>query len=130
MTLEAFLKQNAVSVDNRKCVVSERFAVDGIAVNWEYRAITSAEDEEIRKVCLKKGGDFDVDKCLGLLMAECTVFPDLKDMSLQDSYGVMGEDTLLKTMLTPGEYASYLEKIQEINGFEADMKDLVATAKN
>ena len=95
MTLEAFWKQNAVPVLNKQCVVSQRFAVDGEAVCWEYRAITSLEDEEIRKVCLKKDGDFDVDKYLGLLMAECTVFPDLKDTSLQDSYGVMGEDALL-----------------------------------
>lgn len=29
-------------------------------------------------------------------------FPDLNDKDLQDSYGVMGADSLLKAMLTPG----------------------------
>ena len=42
----------------------------------------------------------------------------------------MGADILLKTMLTPGEYADYLTKIQEINGFEVSFEEAVDEAKN
>jgi len=42
---------------------------------------------------------------------------NLDDIELQNSYGVMGADALLKTMLTPGEYPEYMEKVQEVNGF-------------
>ena len=58
------------------------------------------------------------------------MFPNLKDKELQDSYGVMGDDKLLKTMLTAGEYANYLEKVQEVNGFDVPMDELVEEAKN
>ena len=60
----------------------------------------------------------------------CTVFPNLNDKELQDSYKVMGADALLKTMLTPGEYAEYLTKIQEVCGFDTTMQDEVDEAKN
>jgi hypothetical protein len=42
----------------------------------------------------------------------------------------MGSDTLLKTMLTPGEYADYLTKVQEVNGFEVSFEETVEEAKN
>lgn len=42
----------------------------------------------------------------------------------------MGAEALLKAMLTPGEYAEYLSKIQEINGFDTAFEDLVEDAKN
>ena len=42
----------------------------------------------------------------------------------------MGADKLLKTMLKPGEYQDLLKKIQEINGFDESMEDLVEEAKN
>lgn len=42
----------------------------------------------------------------------------------------MGEDALLKAMLTPGEYSDYLAKVQEVNGFDIAMDELVEDAKN
>ena len=87
----------------------------------------SQRDEELRKSCTKrlevpgrKGQftkDTDFDKYVGLLTVECVVFPNLNDAELQNSYGVMGADALLKKMLKPGEYADLLAKVQEINGF-------------
>ena len=57
-------------------------------------------------------------------------FPSDTGKELQDSYKVMGADALLKTMLTPGEYAEYLTKIQEVCGFDTTMQDEVDEAKN
>lgn len=42
----------------------------------------------------------------------------------------MGAEALLKTMLTPGEYADYAAKVQEVCGFETSMEELVSDAKN
>ncbi len=67
---------------------------------------------------------------LGKLAVACTVFPDLNSKELQDSYKVMGAETLLKTMLTPGEYADYISKVQEVCGFDASLQEDVDTAKN
>lgn len=140
MGLSAFLSQNAVKVENVKHVVSDRFLDEnGIPVEWETKCITSTEDEAIRKSCSKlaqipgKKNQFqretDYNMYLGKLAVACTVYPNLNDKEVQDSYGVMGADALLKAMLTPGEYANYLDKLQQINGFET-LQEKVDEAKN
>lgn len=136
--LSAFLnpiKEKTVSI-----VVSERFQVNGQPEKWEVKTITAKEDDAIRKSCKKKvqvtgkynqfTTEFDSEKYVGQLAAYCTVYPNLKNTQLQDAYGVMGEDNLLKEMLLAGEYANYIAKVQEINGFTKTMDELVDEAKN
>lgn len=139
-SLSAFLSQNALRDDNIKYVASKRFVEKDIPIEWELQSITSEEDELIRKSCTKRvqapgrKGQFTIDtdfeKYLGLLTAKCVVFPNLNDASLQNSYGVMGADSLLKAMLKPGEYQDLLKKVQEVNGFDVGLDELVEEAKN
>ena len=140
-SLNAFLKENAVQEENIKYPASNRFLNEqGSPIEWELCAITSEEDEMIRKDCTrkvpvpgKKGvfqPEVDFPKYLGKLAARCVVFPNLNDAALQDNYKVMGNDVLLKVMLKPGEYADLLTKVQEINAFDITMEDLVEEGKN
>lgn len=140
-SLSAFLAENAISAEPIKVVASKRFLdADKHPVEWEIKTITGTEDEVIRKSCTKRvpvpgkknlfQKETDYDMYLGKLAVACTVFPNLNDKELQDSYKVMGADALLKTMLTPGEYAEYLSKIQEVCGFDVSMQDEVDGAKN
>ncbi len=139
--LSAFLNQNAVQEENIKYVASKRFVGDeGKPMTWEICTITSDEDEAIRKTCTKKVQipgkrnqfipETDYNQYIGKLAARCTVFPNLNDAELQNSYGAMGADALLKKMLKPGEYADYITKVQEVNGFAVSMEELVEEAKN
>lgn len=139
--LSCFLAQNALKAENETFIASKRFLdKDKNSMMWEIQAITSKEDEALRKDCTKrvpvagKRGQYtqetDYNLYLGRLAAKCTVFPNLNDKELQDSYGVMGADALLKAMLTAGEYANYLEKVQAVNGFDVALDDLVSEAKN
>ena len=137
--LSAFLRCNAVQVENQFFSASGRFAgEDGVPLLWEMRCATSTEDEEIRRSAVRRAdrgrgqsaSETDVSLYLGRLAARCTVFPDLNDKSLQDSYGVMGADHLLRAMLTPGEYAEYLRQVQKICGFDVPFDELVDEAKN
>lgn len=138
--LSVFLRENAADTPNVRFAASERFVEDGEPVFWEIRCISGAEDEELRKSCIKRvpspraRGQFisetDINLYLGKLAALCTVYPNLREKSLQDSYGVMGADSLLKVMLTPGEYAGYLARVQEICGFDQSFQELVDDAKN
>jgi len=138
--LSAFLMDQAGRVENVRLVASERFCMEGEPVFWEIRCVSSIEDEELRRGATRrvpsprgKGlytNETDVSLYLGKLAAAATVFPDLKSSVLQDSYGVMGEDALLKAMLTPGEYADYLAKVQEVCGFDRSFSEMVDDAKN
>ena len=139
-TLSAFFAQNALKIENVKYVASKRFLDEKKKpIEWEIKSISSQEDEQLRKECTKrvqngKRGQFtletDYNLYLGKLASKCTVYPNLNDVELQNSYGVMGADNLLKTMLTAGEYAEYLSKIQEINGFDISIDEMVDEAKN
>ena len=132
MSLSAFLAENALPVEHIKFPVSPRF--------WEIKTITGTEDEALRKACTKRvpvpgkknqyQKETDYDLYIGKLAVACTVFPNLNDKELQDSYKVMGGEALLKAMLTPGEYAAYVEKVQEVCGFSTPIQDEVDEAKN
>ncbi|MFR5252332.1 MAG: phage tail assembly chaperone [Butyricicoccus sp.] len=137
--LTAFLAQNAKQVENVKLVVSDRFTdEDGKPLEWEVRCISSREDETLRRDCQyrvqvpgKRGSfrqEFDNVLYLAKLAAACTVYPNLNDAELQDSYGVKCAEELISAMLTPGEYTNYTEKLFDICGF-GDKLDLVEQAK-
>nr|WP_289706723.1 phage portal protein [Enterocloster clostridioformis] len=121
--LSCFLSQNVAKVENKKYVASKRFlGPDGKPMEREIKCVTSEEDDEFRKSSTKRVPipgkknayvpETDYNQYLGKLAVACTVFPNLNDKELQDSYHVMDAEALLKIMLLPGEYAEYVEKIQ------------------
>lgn len=138
--LSAFFAQNAKKVENRKIVASTRFTgEDGKPMEWEITCITAAENQKLRKdsirnipVAGKRGQytqDFDTAAFQAKLAVKCTVFPDLNDADLQESYGVMGAEALISAMLSPGEFDNYILAITELNGFNTE-GELVDEAKN
>ena len=135
-----FMAGNANKDETVKYVASKRFAVKGKPVEWEIKAIDSDLDELLRKECTKKvpipgkrgqyNNEIDTDKYIGKMCVACTVYPNLNDAELQDSYGVKSADALLKKMLKPGEYTEFKTKVMEINGYDMSMEELVDEAKN
>ena len=135
-----FMVGNALKGDTVKFVASKRFVIKGKPVQWEIKAIDSDTDEAIRKECTKRvpiagkrgqyNNETDTDKYIGKMCVACTVYPNLNDAELQDSYGVKGADALLKKMLLPGEYTEYKAKVMEVNGYDMSMEELVDEAKN
>lgn len=140
MSLSAFLAQNAKKIEPTEFVVSDRFVEDGEPVPWVIKPITGKQNKELIKECTKlipingKRGQYrqQLDNSVynTKLCVLCTQFPNLNDAELQNSYGVMGAEALLDTMLLPGEMAGYLEKVLEVCGFDTDIGEKVDTAKN
>lgn len=137
---EIFMAGNANQAENVKYVASKRFTVKGKPVEWELKPIDSDLDEAIRKECTKKvpipgkrgqyNQETDTDKYMGKMCVACTVYPNLNDVELQDSYGVKDGIALLKKMLLPGEYTEFKAKVMEVNGYDMSMEELVDEAKN
>jgi len=135
-----FMAGNAAKEETVKYVASKRFAVKGKPVEWEIKAIDSDLDETLRKESTKrvpipgKRGQYnqevDTDKYIAKVCVACTVYPNLNDAELQDSYGVKTGDALLKKLLKPGEYTEYKAKVMEVNGYDMSMEELVDEAKN
>lgn len=139
-SLSAFMAQNAKKVDNRTLVASPRFTgEDGKPMEWEIRSITAGENAKLRKSCMrsvpvqgKRGQytqEFDTHTYQAKLAAKCVVFPDLDNAELQESYGVMGAEQLVTTMLTGGEFDNLVATILDHNGF-VDDAELEDEAKN
>lgn len=137
--LSVFFQQNVETDIIEEFEVSKRFKdVEGKPVPWKLRTMTEDENESIRKSVTRrvkgKGGiqitETNHDEYIAKLAVSSVVFPNLKDADLQKSYGVLGAESLLRKMLLPGEYASLLEKVQEMNGFDRDINDLKEEVKN
>lgn len=137
-SLQEFFADNVVSDVTEEFVVSKRFLKDGTPIPWKLRMISEEENTALRKSATrmtkgKKGAkvqEIDTDDYIGKLAAASVVHPDLKNAELQKSYGVLGAENLLRKMLLAGEYALLIDKIQEINGFDKDINDLIEEAKN
>ena len=103
------------------------------------RGMTQAENKAIEKSCEKVSfnkkthqRETETDRNLyvtRLIIASC-VEPNFKDAELQAMYGVRGAEDLLEAILKPGQYATLLQAVQEINGFDDDINDEIETAKN
>lgn len=139
-TLTAFLAENARTVDNRKIALSARFTDEnGKPAEWEIACITAAENQKLRKNCLRnipvpgKRGQYSSEMDTALyqakLAARCVVFPDLNDEALQKSYGAMDAEQLIGAMLTPAEFDDLILAITELCGFSSD-GELAEQAKN
>lgn len=137
-----FMKENKTVRANELHAVTRSICDDkGNPVEWEFRHITSKENEEIRESCtvelpvtgkpnmyrprLKSG--LYVQK----LIVASIVVPDLYDAQLQDSYGVKTPEELLLAMVDdPGEYNDLAAYVQSFQGFNASFEDKVNEAKN
>ena len=138
--LSAFLSQNVKRVENTLYPATNRIVDEnGKPILWEICCITATENARIRKGCMttvavagKKGQytqEFNSQLYLARLCVRTTVYPDLQDKELQDSYGVMSAEELISTMLTPGEFEDYATAVMKANGFD-DEENLVEEAKN
>ena len=135
----AFMAKNVIRVENKKVVVSNRFQENGEPIEWEIRAITSDENDELRRKSMvnvpvvgQRGAhtrELDDIKYTSALLAASVVFPDLRDAELQDSYGVKTPEALLKKMLMPTEEAKLAQEVMSISEIE-NFGALAQEAKN
>ncbi|MCL2488368.1 MAG: phage portal protein [Oscillospiraceae bacterium] len=138
--ISIFLKQNVPQPENVKFAPSPRIKdKNGKPVEFELRAITPDEDEAIQSDCVKweipegetrRVKTFDQVRYLTMLAVESTVYPNLKSEELQNSYGIFGEEALLKALLcVSGEYSAYQLKVQRVNN-EVPVSELAEEIKN
>ena len=137
-----FMKKNKITKENTtfpatKSLVDE----NGNPLEWVIKPLTTKENDNIRDECMidvpVKGKPnvyrpkLNTSKYIAKMMCACIVEPNLYDKELQDSYGVMTPDELLKEMIDdPGEYQALAAFVQEFNGFNTTLEDKVEEAKN
>lgn len=140
--LSLFLKKNKKVRANTFYAATKSLPDEkGNPLKWEIKALTTTESEDIRTACTTevqipgKMGMYrpkvDSKLYIAKLIAACVVFPDLNNKELQDSYGVMTPEDLLKEMIdNPSEYNAFAEFVQNYNGMGESLDDKVEEAKN
>ena len=113
----------------------------GNPLEWEFKHISSKENEEIRENCtidIPVTGKPNMYRpklksslYILRMIAASVVVPDLFDSELQDSYGVKTPEYLLMAMVDdPGEYNDLAAFVQKFQGFNVSFEDKVNEAKN
>lgn len=137
-----FMKANKAIKENELHPVTASLCDEnGNPLDWEFRHITSKENEAIRESCMievpvqGKPNMFRPKLKSSLyiqrMIAASVVMPDLYDAELQDSYGVKTPEDLLMAMVDdPGEYNDLAAFVQKFQGFDVSFEDKVNEAKN
>lgn len=136
-----FMKANKIQKQNVMHPVTKSLTDEnGEPLLWEIRPLTTKENEAIREACTidvpVKGKPnayrpkVDMNKYQTKLMCAAIVNPDLNNAELQNSYGVMSAEDLIKEMVdNPAEYTDLMIFIQNLSGFKT-LQDEVDEAKN
>lgn len=137
-----FMKANKVEKKNEQYAPTDTLMDEGgNALKWEFRHITSKENETLRDECTMEvqvtgkpnlyRPKVNSAKYLSKLIVAATVVPDLYDKELQESYGVMTPEDLVYAMVSDaGEYQEFSMWMQKFQGFTKSFEDKVDEAKN
>lgn len=137
-----FMKQNKEQKNNEKYAPTTTLKDEnGKPVEWEFRHITSKENDALREAATievpvtGKPGVFRpkviANKYMASVIVAATVFPDLYDAELQDSYGVKTPEDLLYALVDDaGEYQRFGVWMQKFQGFTKSFDEQVEEAKN
>lgn len=140
--LSRFLKQNKITKKNEKFApTTSLLGEDGKPLEWEFKHITSKQNEELRENCTidvqitGKPNMFrqklKTSQYLAEMIVASTVVPNLYNTELQDSYGVKTPIELLYALVdNPGEFTELEAWVQKFNGFDQTIEDKVEEAKN
>lgn len=137
-----FMKSNKKEKDNGYYAPTSSLCDEaGKPVKWEFRHLTSKENDSLRDSCTievqvtGKPNMFrprvNTSQYLNKMICESTVCPDLYDAALQDSYGVKTPEELLYALVDDsGEYSELCAWMQKFQGFNRTLEDEVKEAKN
>ena len=120
--------------------IEREITIGGKIKKMKFKPIGANTGDELRKKCRKvsilkgqKITETDQDKYMANLIIETTIYPDLKNAELQQAWGVMGAEELLKAMknkMCDGEYAEWSSAVSEVNGYDKGLQELMEEAKN
>ena len=137
-----FMKANKVKKENELYAATNSLCDEnGKPLEWEFRHITSKENEEIREDCMMDvpvtgkpnmyRPKLKTSMYIQKMIATSVVMPNLFDAELQDSYGVKTPEALLMELVDdPGEYNDLAAWVQKFQGFDASFEEKVDEAKN
>ncbi len=136
-----FMKQNQIKKENTTYKATKSLLDEnGEALDWVIKPLTTKENSAIMDECfievpMKNNPNafrqkIDNSKYISKIICASVVEPNLHDKELQDSYGVMTPEDLVKEMINdPAEFSALSDFISNYNGFNNTVEK-VKEAKN
>lgn len=140
--LKLFLKGNKKERETTEYAATKSLCDEnGEPLKWTIKALTTKENDQIREECTKEipvtgkpnmyRTKVNTSRYIAMMISRAVVFPDLNDTQLQNSYGVVTPEDLLKEMVdTPAEYDAFAQFVQQFSGFDTSLTEKVDEAKN
>ncbi|WP_426616437.1 phage tail assembly chaperone [Bacillus velezensis] len=138
--LSFFMPGQTIEAEEVEVPISKRFVdKQGKVIPFVFKAITTERIDELEKENttyknVKGRGrvkELDSQRFYARIAVETTVYPDFKAKELREAYKTEDPVEVAKRVLSVGgEYANWLNKAIEINGFDDDLEDLEEAAKN
>lgn len=142
MLFSKFMKKNKIQRENTTYAPTKSLLDEhGEPISFTIKPLTTKEDNDIRDVCTVEvpitgkpnmyRPRLNTSKYLAKMLCACIVEPDLHNKELQDSYGVMTPEDLIKEIVDdPGEYQDFVTFVTDFNGLGKNLGDKVDEAKN
>lgn len=136
------MKANKVVKQNEKYAPTATLTDEnGKPLEWEFRPIPTKENEKLRDDCTVEvqvtgkpnmfRPKLNSSQYIAKMIVASTVYPDLYNAELQDSYGVKTPEELLYAMVdNAGEYQDFSAWMQKYQGFTKPFEEKVEDAKN
>ncbi len=137
-----FMKQNKVKKENTTFPATKSLKDEnGEPLLWVIKPVSTKENDIIVDDCtievpMKNNPNRFIPKIkqskyVAKLVCAAVVEPNLNDKALQDSYGVMTPEELVKEMIDdPMEFDEFAKFIQSYNGLQKPLSEKVEEAKN
>lgn len=140
--LSFFMPGAAEEVEEVERLVSGRFKdTKGKFIPFRFKPVTTSRIDELEKLHTvpvysgsrkrKTGERVDQSRFMAHIAVESTVYPNFKSADLRKAYGEQDPIEIVKKMLhVGGEYSTWLQIANEINGFDDSIEELEEAAKN
>jgi hypothetical protein len=140
LDLSFFMPGKAEVVEEVKAPISKRFKdKDGNIIPFIFKPISTERVDEIEKMSMRNvvrknrvvGKEVDQARFMARIAVETTVYPNFKAEKLRKAYKTEDPVEVAKKVLhVAGEYAEWIAKASEVNGFDDSIDDLEEVAKN
>ena len=129
--LSLFLKKNKKARENVKYAATKSLCDEnGSPLEWEIKPLNSREYDQLMADCSDDKGKMDWVMFRERLVTACVAEPNLNSSELQDSYGVMSAEDLLRAMVDdPSEFSAFYKFADNMSS-SGNIDEKIEQAKN
>ena len=129
--LSLFLKKNKKVRENVKYAATKSLCDEnGKPLEWEIKPLNSREYDQLMAGCSDDKGKMDWVMFREQLITASVTEPNLNSSELQDSYGVMSAEDLLRAMVDdPLEFSAFYKFVDNTSS-GGDIDEKIEQAKN